>query len=207
MIDIDGTPWECRVWGETCGWPGHCPADEEEDDKEEDMGIEKEDLARLALAEALTKACKGLTDPRGGKRGADNLRTEVDGGMRELYEQAGVKQLSVEVAGQQVGTLSARLSKGGTRAKMTVHDRDAFTRWLTEGDGADYLARLIALDEPKVLAWAEEDGAVPDGCAPEVVEEPVCWLGTTLRVDPEKVAQALGKGLPQAIAGLLGEGQ
>lgn len=171
------------------------------------MGIEKKDLARLALAEALTKACKGLTDPRGGRRGADNLRTQVDGGMRELYEQAGVKQLSVEVAGQQVGTLSARLSKGGSRARVTVVDRGAFTRWLVEGDGADYLARLIALDEPKVLAWVEEDGAVPDGCAPEVVEEPVSWLGTTLRVDPGKVAQALGKGLPQAIAGLLEEGQ
>ena len=169
------------------------------------MGIDREDLAKLALAEALTKACKGLTDPRGGKRGADNLRTKVDGSLRELYEQVGVKQLSVEVAGQQVGTLSARLSKGGSRAKVTVVDQNAFTRWLVEGDGADYLARLIALDEPKVLAWAEEDGAVPDGCAPEVVEEPVSWLGTTLRVDPGKVAQALGKQLPGALAGLLGE--
>lgn len=52
----------------------------------------------------------------------------------------------------------------------------------------------------------EETGEVPDGCVPITVDEPSRPLGTTLKVDAELVAEALGDCLPAALAGLLAEG-
>ena len=51
-----------------------------------------------------------------------------------------------------------------------------------------------------------ETGEVPDGCEAIVVDEPSRPVGTTLRVDVALVADALGDGLPGALAGLLADG-
>ena len=207
MEDIDGTPWACEAYGDPDGWPWRMPGGEEEDEENEEegtgMAIDKKDLAKLALAEAIGKAVRDMTNPRGGKGGSPNLRTGVDDALRGMYEESGVRQLAVEVEGEQVGTVSARLSKADRGVKLAVRDTDAFTRWLVDGEGADYLAWLMARYEPELLKRAEADGVVPDGCAAEEYEEPASWLGTTLRVDAEKVASALGAKLPGAVAGFL----
>lgn len=52
----------------------------------------------------------------------------------------------------------------------------------------------------------EKTGELPDGCTVEVIDEPSAPIGTLLKVDPVLVAQAMGNGLPQAVAGLLAEG-
>ena len=79
----------------------------------------------------------------------------------------------------------------------------AFEEWLLS-DGREYLDRLVAIHWPKLAEWAKADGVVPDGCGHEEWTEPQQWAGTTVRVDAQKVADALGAQLPSAIAGLMG---
>lgn len=161
------------------------------------------DLAKLALAEAIAKSAKAMTNPRGGARGADNLRTRCDAALRGLYESAGVSQQQVSVNGHRVGTLSARLSKPASGVRLQVEDMAAYRSWLTGGDGRGYADAVLAEAEQAVLSHAMEDGVVPDGCRAVQYEEPAHWLGTTLKVDASKVQDALGPALPQAVAGFL----
>lgn len=162
------------------------------------------DLARLALAEAIVKSAKAMTNPRGGAHGADNLRTRCDAALRGLYETAGVSQQQVNVNGQRVGTLSARLSKPASGVRLQVEDMAAYRTWLSEGDGRVYADAVLAEAEQAVMSHAMEDGVVPDGCRAVKYEEPAHWLGTTLKVDAAKVQDALGPELPGAVAGFLG---
>lgn len=167
------------------------------------------DIQRLAVAEAMGKAIKDMTNPRGGAHGAPTLRTECDDALREMYETEGVDRKRIVINGQEVGTLSARLSKpeSGTRVVM---DKDFdLVDWLRHSDGGfDALLRLVR--DPKtrdaIINAATADGELPDGCHVEDYEKPSAWLGTTLRVDVKKVGVALGAELPSAVVGLLGGG-
>ena len=164
-------------------------------------------LARLALAESVVKACKAMTDPKGGEHGAPNLRTDADDALRNAYEYEGVDRKRIVIDGVEVGTLSARLSKPVEGVAPEIDDDAAFVAWLRESDGgADALMRLVTgyRTRQAVLDAATADGELPDGCRMVERLEPARWLGTTLRVKPEKVAQALAGELPQAVAGLLG---
>ena len=171
--------------------------------------MELSDIQRLAVAEAMGKAIKDVTNPRGGAHGAPTLRTECDDALRQMYEAEGVDRKRIVINGQEVGTLSARLSKpeSGTRVAMT--DTGLFVRWLRESDGGyDALWRLVTASKTNqaVLDAATADGELPDGCRVEDYEKPAAWLGTALRVDPKKVGAALGAELPSAVIGLLGGG-
>ena len=169
--------------------------------------MELNDLQRLAVAEAMGKAIKDVTNPRGGSHGAPTLRTKCDDELRAMYDFDGVDRKRIVINGTEVGTLSARLSKpeSGTRVVM---DKDSdFVDWLRHSDGGfDTLLRLVR--DPKtrdaIIAAATADGELPDGCRVEDYEKPAHWLGTALRVDPKKVGAALGAELPSAVMGLLG---
>lgn len=164
-------------------------------------------LARLALAESVVKACKTMTDPKGGAHGESNLRTDADDQLRRAYEQDGVDRKRIVMGDVEVGTLSARLSKPVSGIAPEIADDAAFVAWLRESDGgADALLRLVTgyRTRQSVLDAATADGELPDGCRMVERSEPARWLGTALRVKPERVAQALAGELPQAVAGLLG---
>ena len=168
---------------------------------------ELSDIQRLAVAEAMGKAIRDVTNPRGGAHGAPTLRTECDDALREMYEAEGVDRKRIVINGQEVGTLSARISKPESGTRVVMDDERAFVRWLMAGDGGeDAIWRLI--HDPKtrdaVIAAATADGELPDGCRVEGYERPAAWLGTSLRVDPKKVGAALGGELPSAVMGLLG---
>ena len=172
--------------------------------------MELSDLQRLAVAEAMGKAIRGMTDPRGGAHGAPTLRTECDDALRADFEASGTDRRRIVINGQEVGTLSARLSKpeSGTRVVM---DKDYdLVDWLRHSDGGfDALLRLVR--DPKtrdaIISAATADGELPDGCRVESYDKPQAWLGTTLRVDVRKVGAALGAELPSAVVGLLGGGE
>ena len=171
---------------------------------------ELSDIQRLAVAEAMGKAIRDVTNPRGGAHGAPTLRTECDDALREMYETEGVDRRRIVINGTEVGTLSARLSKpeSGTRVAMT--DTGLFVRWLRESDGGyDALWRLVTSSKTNqaIIDAATADGELPDGCRVEGYERPAAWLGTSLRVDVKKVGAALGGELPSAVMGLLGDGQ
>ena len=169
--------------------------------------MEMSDLAKLALAESVVKACKAMTDPKGGAHGAPTLRTECDDALRADFEESGTDRRRISINGVEVGTLSARLSKPVSGVAPEIADDAAFVAWLRESDGGlDALKRLVTgyRTRQAVLDAATADGELPDGCRMVERSEPARWLGTTLRVKPEKVAQALAGELPQAVAGLLG---
>ena len=171
--------------------------------------MEMTDLQMLAVAEAMGKAIKEVTNPRGGAHGAPTLRTECDDALRADFEASGTDRRRIVINGTEVGTLSARLSKpeSGTRVVM---DKDFdLVDWLRHSDGGfDALLRLVR--DPKtrdaVIAAATADGELPDGCHVEQYDKPQAWLGTTLRVSVPKVGAALGAELPSAVMGLLGGG-
>ena len=171
--------------------------------------MELTDIQRLAVAEAMGKAIKDMTNPRGGAHGAPTLRTECDDALREMYEAEGVDRKRIVINGQEVGTLSARLSKPESGTRVVMYNDFDLVNWLRDTDGGfDALLRLVR--DPKthdaIIASATEDGELPDGCRVEDYEKPSAWLGTTLRVDVKKVGAALGAELPSAFVGLLGGG-
>lgn len=169
--------------------------------------MELSDLQRLAVAEAMGKAIRGMTDPRGGAHGAPTLRTECDDALRADFEASGTDRRRIVINGQEVGTLSARLSKPESGTRVVMDDERAFVRWLMAGDGGeDAIWRLIHDHKTRdaVIAAATADGELPDGCHVESYDRPAAWLGTTLRVSVPKVGAALGGELPSAVMGLLG---
>lgn len=163
-------------------------------------------LERLALADALAKRLKELTDTHGGKHGADTLRTEADGALRELYERTGADRMRISIGGQEVGTLSARVSKPRHEVRPRVVDREEFRAWcLLNSDSV--IDELVSQGSEELLAAATDGGVVPDGVRYEDVDVPPTWLGTTLKVDPEKVAKAYGPRLDSAATRLLEGGE
>ena len=169
--------------------------------------MELSDLQRLAVADAIGKAIKDVTNPRGGAHGAPTLRTEADDALRADFEASGTDRRRIVINGQEVGTLSARISKPESGTRVVVDDEKSFVIWLKESDGGeDAIWRLI--HDPKtrdaIIAAATADGELPDGCRVEQYDKPAQWLGTTLRVSVPKVGAALGGELPSAVMGLLG---
>ena len=85
--------------------------------------MELNDLQRLAVAEAMGKAIKEMTNPRGGEHGAPTLRTEADDALRADFEASGTDRRRISINGQEVGTLSARLSKPESGTRVVVDTR------------------------------------------------------------------------------------
>lgn len=171
--------------------------------------MELSDLQMLAVAEAMGKAIRDVTNPRGGAHGAPTLRTECDDALRDDFEADGTDRRRIVINGQEVGTLSARLSKPESGTRVVMDDGGALLYWLRNSDGGrDTLGRLLADHKTReaVIAAATADGELPDGCHVEAYERPAGWLGTTLRVSVPKVGAALGAELPSAVIGLLGGG-
>ena len=172
--------------------------------------MELTDIQRLAVAEAMGKAIKDVTSPRGGAHGAPTLRTECDDALRQMYETEGVDRRRIVINGQEVGTLSARLSKPESGTRVVMQDGGALLHWLRTTDGGrDALGRLLADYKLRdaIIDAATADGELPDGCRVEGYDKPAAWLGTSLRVDARKVGAALGGELPSAVMGLLGGGE
>ncbi|WP_455136374.1 hypothetical protein [Thermophilibacter sp.] len=170
--------------------------------------MELSGLQRLAVAEAMGKAIKDMTNPRGGAHGAPTLRTEADDALRLDYEENGTDRRRIVINGTDVGTLSARLSKPESGTRVVVDNLPRFVEWLRTSDGGvGALTRLAATMPEKVVDASVSDGELPDGCRVEDYSRPAQWLGTNLRVDQRKVGSALGAELPSAVAGLLGGGE
>lgn len=153
-----------------------------------------EALERLAIADAFIKRLKQVEK---------DIRDEVDVETLELYESYGVDRREVNVAGQKVGTIGVRRSKAvkGT----AIEDPEAFAMWFRESDGGmDAIRRLVDVKPDLMLEAATVDGELPDGCTVQTVDEPSRVLGTTLRVDQRKVADALQGKLAPTMELLLG---
>lgn len=166
------------------------------------MKISNDDLAKLAVANAMTSALGSVTS----QRDPDSIRSRADLHLHEMFENDGVDRIRIRVNGVEVGTLSAKVTKPKVGVETVVLNYEEFIEWLRTSDGGrDTISRLVAAMPAKVVEMATVDGELPDGCAVRDVCEPPRFGGTMLKVNKEKVAQALGAELPNAVIGLLGE--
>lgn len=171
--------------------------------------MELSGLQRLVVAEAMTKVIKGMTNPRGGSHGEPTLRTEADDALQADFEANGTDRRRIAINGQEVGILTANISKPESGTRVVIDDEDMLIDWLRcEDGGYDAVARLVRSPKTRqaVIEAATADGELPDGCMVESYDKPAQWLGTTLRVSVPKVGQALGGELPSAVTGLLAGG-
>lgn len=156
------------------------------------------DIERLAIAQAVYSELGKMV-----KAGGDGLRGDIDRELMSDYASKGVDRYRLPVNGQNVGTLSIRFGK--EKMRCYIEDVDELASWLM-ADGGEELKRLINGNVSTVSTWLaehiEKTGELPDGCVGYV--EPPAPVGTTIKVDSEKVATALGMTLPQAVVHLLG---
>ena len=169
------------------------------------MAMSRDDYGRIAVMQAVYKALGEELSTHGKAHGAGNIRTRADDAMRELYEGTGAKQLSLVVNGQQVGTLSARLTKPESRDWFSCDNVPELVAWLRSDDGEAALTRLVSEMGGDIAADSvSHEGELPPGCSSHHSEtKGGAWGGTTIRVDVPKVRDALGDSLPQAVAGVL----
>ena len=163
-------------------------------------------IERLAIEQAIYNAIGA--DLKTGV--PDNLRGEVNGFYLDLYQQTGATGFEVRVNGQKVGTYGFAKVKGQperTVTELVVTDMDALRCW---DDDAfhEYVAKFFDQHLAELaIQYAQETGDLPDGVELVEVTTPATPDGIrpngTLRVRPDKVADALGNALPATIAGLL----
>lgn len=167
--------------------------------------MELNDIQRLAVAAALEKQVKKMTDTRA----VDSLRARADDDLRAMFDETGVDRVRIRIGDQDVATLTLSFTKPVQGKEMRVDDAGALAEWLrTTDEGMDVLKLLLVTDvkfQHTVTKEAMGFGFLPDGCRMVDVDEPSRIKGTVLRVQPEKVAKALAGELPQAVAGLLDE--
>lgn len=162
-------------------------------------------LERLAVAQALYQELGKIvtTKPKEG----DSLRTQADEALRSAWEDSGISQIKPKVNGVPVGTYSVSLTKAKECVAIRVDDRQRFIKWLFSSDGFEYVEWLVAKREQELLDHIKDMGEVPDGCSTKGYVIPESYGGTRLKIDTEKVKDALGCSLPDAAIALLGSGE
>lgn len=147
-------------------------------------------VARYALQKHVLKT---LTDE------SKLLGSDITDTMRELYVAGGVKQVSAEVDGRKVGTLSATVAK--PKSELAVTDQRALYDWALENGFTS-----ITVDMGRIQANFERTGEVPDGC--RVEERGGGFKSVTVRFDKEakeNIRRLMDESaLGEAVRGLLG---
>lgn len=158
------------------------------------------EMQQLAVAQAVYKRMGSVVSTSG-----DGLRAKVDEQVIGFYEATGAKSYDVKIAGQKVGTMGVTVSKETERTVFDLTDSDALDAWLATDEGVDAIGQW-ATDHLRqfVNDYVKDTGEIPPGVTPRTVVDPPRVKGTTLRVEPAKVARALRGELPAAVAGLLG---
>lgn len=167
-------------------------ADESIERREQGMTFE-DSLAVLADCQARFEQLGKVVSTKD----PDSLRSACDAEMRLRYELYGVKSIDVKIGGVSVGTYSAVISKEKPEQrskKLTISDGNAI-RWLME-DAPDSCCARFAREAVKIAEdyMAATGEMLPAAqCVEEILPaEPGRFKNTRLKIDPEKVAKALG---------------
>ena len=150
----------------------------------------------------------------------DSLRGMADEEIVGNYRAMGAKSYDVHVNGSKVGTYSVRTSKEkpqSTSKRLVIKDPYALEKFIEDNINQCVKAEEMPYAELYAQAMAqnfaeyvlEVYGELPDGC--EMVTETIPAqkpqvIGTSLRIDADKVADAINGYLPTTIAGILGGG-
>lgn len=152
----------------------------------------KDDVARYALQKHVLKV---LSDEN------KLLGAEINDACRQLYEDVGTKQVTAEVDGAKVGTVSITSTKPSD--EIAVTDRSAFYQWALDNG---YTA--VSVDMGRIKENFEQTGEVPDGCRVEH-KKGGAFKGISCRFDKEakaNIARIMGSGvLGEAVRGLIGQ--
>ena len=174
-------------------------------------------IQKLAVAQAMFNACSKIVSTKNG----NSLRSTVDEETIYEYKHYGVKNRDVLINGYKVGTYSIKFSKEKPAvpdtedASACVEDVDKFNTWLNTlaSDNLPMLLDFIfAYADDFAAFWLEITGELPDGCEvvyrtiPGAPAEPSKIIGTTLKIDEYKVADALKGELPEIVSHLLESG-
>ena len=164
-------------------------------------------MEQLAIKQALFKV---LADDVG-TRDPSNLRGYVSADIISRYQQTGAKSYDLRLEGKKVGTMGVSVSKETeerTERRFEVTDDAALDAWVRGEDAQAFWDAYVTSHRDEFARWYFECmGELPDGCemADVVIPaQPERITGTSLRVDPKRVARALGANLPSAVVGLLG---
>ena len=163
------------------------------------------DMEQLAIKQSLYKTL--ADDISTSKRG--NLRSRVDETYKEYYRLSGGKTYNVNVNGMKVGTFSVVAKDAESKAEVYIIDRVAFGDWVRDDDSvANAAIEWMLADTKRAEAFAkylvELTGVMPEGCEAYVSNGEPKLTTRFSKLDPQKVASALGNALPSTIAGLLG---
>ena len=171
-------------------------------------------MERLAIEQALySKLGEDVST-----KNPDSLRAQMDEAFISSYRASVATGLSnksnnVFVNGEKVGTYSIRENKGKdaqTVQRFEVADDAALDAWVRGEDAQPFWDGYITSHRSQFAQWYFETmGELPEGC--EMAErtipaQPTTIGGTTLRIEADKVAQALKGYLPTTFGGLLGGG-
>lgn len=153
-------------------------------------------MAQVAIAQAVYKTVAEYVSTKSD----DNLRAEFDCAIAELYDSTGAKSFDMKIGNATVGTVSVRKSKEHEECSLSVTDQAAFEKWLLK-TGLGHTE--IVYSEDDVIRYFTNTGEMPEGANIDLMRIPEQITGTTLRVDTNKVADALAGELPQAVSNLL----
>ena len=152
----------------------------------------KDDVARYALQKHVLKV---LSDEN------KLLGADINDACRQLYEDVGTKQVTAEVDGAKVGTISITSTKQSD--EIAVTDRAALYQWALDNG---YTA--VSVDMGRIKENFEQTGEVPDGCRVEH-KKGGAFKGISCRFDKESkanIARIMGSGvLGEAVRGLIGQ--
>jgi hypothetical protein len=160
---------------------------------------------RLYVAQAIYKAIAEMVSTKD----EHSLRSEADQWLVDMYEQTGAKSYDARLCGQKVGTFSVKVAKavaGKAVPTTAVKDWEGFEAWLWD-EGAETL-KEFAIEHATEIAerWVDATGEMPEWATTTMVGvpgKPERGTGTTLRIDPQKVVDAMRGELGGAITHLL----
>ena len=144
----------------------------------------KELAERIVILQSLAK----IVNNRVSTKNPASDRAEFDRQILDLYEQTGAKSFEVPC-----GTVSVRKTKEKQETALTVHDKEMFEKWLLDNNLGH---REVVYDTDAVIDYCAHTGEIPEGADLETYFIPEQVLGTTLKVDENKVADALQGKLP-----------
>lgn len=166
--------------------------------------MSRDALERLAVAQALYRELKAIVDIHN----PYSLRGMCDEELREAWEANGDKTRGIYLNGQEVGTLSAKLTKPG-KPKAVQQDRALGAIWLREQleERPDWFMAWIGAHMDEVAQAALDSGELAEGYTVKA-DTGGEWAGTTLRgCTAEKVQQATGVLLQSEVLALLEGGE
>lgn len=136
-------------------------------------------------------------------KGRDNLRSEDDRSLLELYEATGAKSFDRKINGVKVGTSSIKVAPQKDILDIDIKDQDAFEQWLLDtGLGK----QTVTYDNDALLKYCNDTGEEPAGASIICTTIPQHPTGTVLKIDADRVFEVMQEKLPQNVVALLGQG-